>query len=235
MAYISNLQEVVQPVVHKSLFSFLEYLQERPKQENIRPSLSVTLQESSEANVSTTVFLQEFEIGKPENWMCLLLLVSLFKRERDLVSYSFDSTSGGTYPSSKMEKQMQTMRNALVHKHPIAATTLPSKIVEEHPLEKLYVVRQSKETLQFIRENSFLDPLLREASTHIKRYFPSSELFLEVVADPDIPDEKQLVVSIPVQQKPEEASLALDELDENWWLDAMERAQNKLCITLEFE
>jgi hypothetical protein len=78
-------------------------------------------------------------------------------------------------------------------------------------------------------------PLLREAYTHIRKYFLSSKLFLEVVADPEAKDEEQLVVFIAANHDPDEASEALNRLDEDWWLDAMERAQDKLSITLEFQ
>ena len=39
---------------------------------------------------------------------------------------------------------------------------------------------------------------------------------------------------ISANHDPDEASGALNQLDEDWWLDAMEKVQDKLCITLEF-
>lgn len=112
--------------------------------------------------------------------------------------------------------------------------TAPSK-ADAQFLEQLYSFRKTTETLHFLEKNSFLVPLLRDAYYNIHNYFPYSELFLEVVADPEAADEKQLVVFIAVKHKRSDASLALDQLDEDWWLDAMERAQDKLCITLEFQ
>jgi|GEM_PF-608970 hypothetical protein len=112
--------------------------------------------------------------------------------------------------------------------------TLASSVIESQPLEQLYAFRKPTETLHFLEANPFLVPLLQEAYANIRKYFPYSELFLEVITDPEAIDEKQLVVFIAVEQNPDEASQALDQLDENWWLDAMERVQDKLCITLEF-
>ena len=111
--------------------------------------------------------------------------------------------------------------------------TLASSVIESQSLEQLYAFRKPTETLHFLEANPFLVPLLQEAYANIRKYFPYSEIFLEVVTDPEA-FEKQLVVFISVEQNPEEASQALDQLDENWWLDAMERAEDKLCITLEF-
>jgi hypothetical protein len=106
---------------------------------------------------------------------------------------------------------------------------------EVQPLEQLYDFRKPIEVSHFLEVNPFLVPLLREAYIHIRRYFPSSELFLEVVADPEAIDEEQLVVFVAVNHDPDEASEALNRLDEHWWLDSVERAQDKLCITLEFQ
>lgn len=107
--------------------------------------------------------------------------------------------------------------------------------VEVQPLEQLYDFRKPTEVAHFLEVNPFLVPLLREAYTYIRKYFLSSKLFLGVVADPEAIDEEQLVVFIAVNYDPDEASKALNQLDEDWWLDAMERAQDKLCITLEFQ
>ena len=70
--------------------------------------------------------------------------------------------------------------------------------------------------------------------THIKRHFPNSDVVLEVVTDPEIADDKQLVAFIVVEKPAEDASQALDHLDEEWWMEALDRAQDNLCITLEF-
>ncbi len=94
--------------------------------------------------------------------------------------------------------------------------------------------RKPTEVSHFLEVNPLLIPLLREAFTLIRKYFPSSKLILEAVADPEAIDEEQLVVFIAATHDPDEASEALNRLDEDWWLDAMERAQDKLCITLEF-
>ena len=95
--------------------------------------------------------------------------------------------------------------------------------------------RKPTEVSRFLEVNPFLIPLLKEAFTLIRKYFPSSKLILEAVADPEAIDEEQLVVFIAANHDPDEASEALHRLDEDWWLDAMERAQDKLCITLEFQ
>ena len=117
--------------------------------------------------------------------------------------------------------------------HVFLAVSYPAD--EVHPLEHIYDVRKPTEVSHFLEENPYLTPLLNEAYRHIRKYFQSSKLFLEVVADPEVIDEEQLVVFIAVNHDPDEASDALNRLDKEWWLDAMERAQEKLTITLEFQ
>ncbi len=103
------------------------------------------------------------------------------------------------------------------------------------PLEQVYHFRKPVEVSLFLEMNPFLIPLLEEAYDHIRKYFPSSNLFLEVIADPEVIDERQLIIFIDANHGLDEASEALDRLDKDWWLDVMERAQEKLCITLEFQ
>jgi len=101
-------------------------------------------------------------------------------------------------------------------------------------IENLYIFRDVGEVKSFLEENPFLLPLLVESYPYIKRHFPDADVFLEVVHDPEIIGYTQLVAFIAVKQTAEEASQALDRLDEEWDPDAMGRTEDKLCITLEF-
>ena len=104
-----------------------------------------------------------------------------------------------------------------------------------HPnIETLYSFRDAHEVTGFLQEYPFLIPLLQEAYIHIKRHFPHSDVALRVMTDPEVMGGKQLIVFILVEQTAKEASPVIDQLDEEWGLDAMERVQDLLCITLEF-
>ena len=100
--------------------------------------------------------------------------------------------------------------------------------------ERLYQLRGRAEVVAFVAEHPFLTPLLAEAYRQIESYFPQSQAFLEVVADKEAPDDRELVASVVTGLSPAEALPTLDRFDEGWWLDASGRAQGKLCITLEF-
>ena len=101
-------------------------------------------------------------------------------------------------------------------------------------IEKLYIFREANDVTSFLEENPFLIPLLLEAYIHLKEYFPDSDVVLEVVNTSEVVGEEELIAFIVVKQDSEKASLDLDRFDEHWWLDNMDRAEDKLCIALEF-
>lgn len=118
--------------------------------------------------------------------------------------------------------------------NPGACTVCPPNFSAQI-LEREYVFKDHREVKEYIEINPFLIPLLFEAYGKIKLYFESyPQVFLEVVTDPEVPDDIKLVAFIRTCMEPKEALDRLDRLDREWWLQAMERAQGKLCIHLEF-
>lgn len=102
------------------------------------------------------------------------------------------------------------------------------------PLEQVYTLRERAEVMPFLERYPFLTSLLLEAYSKVKEYFPDSQAFLEIVGDPEETDDDQLVLFIATNSDPDEALERLDQFDENWWLDALDRAQGKLGISVEF-
>jgi len=102
-------------------------------------------------------------------------------------------------------------------------------------LESLYIFRKPEEVSQFLKANPFLVPLLLEAHGQIENYFgPHPTVALEVITDPEAMDDRELFAFICTSLPPDEALVRLDRLDEEWWLDAMDRAEGKFCIHVEF-
>lgn len=102
-------------------------------------------------------------------------------------------------------------------------------------LELTYTLREPKEVLSFLEKNKVLMPLLIEARFKIRNHFPNSRVFLEVDANPEDINDRQLVAFIATNLSPHEALRELKQFDEDWWLDALDRANGKLCINVEFE
>jgi hypothetical protein len=101
-------------------------------------------------------------------------------------------------------------------------------------LERLYSFRQPIKVKRFLGEHAFLIPLLDAAYDITTRYFAPLSLAIEVIADPDSTDDQQLVLFVLVESTPAEAFAKLQQFDNEWWLDAMDEARGRLCISLEF-
>ncbi len=102
-------------------------------------------------------------------------------------------------------------------------------------LECLYALRRRDEVVDFLSQHPFLVALLHEAHGKIQTYFHSyRQLILEVVTDPEGADDRQLVLFIQTDVRPEEALDGLDRLDKGWWLKASRTSGGKLCIHVEY-
>ena len=128
-----------------------------------------------------------------------------------------------------------------------AVEVVPSRDVEEETalltaqlkreaqqIDQLYRLRNAEEVWHFLETHQYLVPLLIEAHGHIRKYFPTANLFLEYVVDPEVADEKQLAIYIATEKDVDEAHNALERFDHDWWLDASDQADDDLYITLEF-
>jgi hypothetical protein len=104
-------------------------------------------------------------------------------------------------------------------------------------LEKEYVFIDRKQVIDFLRGYPFIVPVLLETYGEIKKHFTEdSQIALEVVANPEASDDTQLIASIKVKDtlSLEDVLEKLDAFDSEWWLSSMDKAQGRLCITVEF-
>jgi hypothetical protein len=122
------------------------------------------------------------------------------------------------------------------------ASTVRVPSIQLHLVEQLYTFVQRDRVLRFLNEHAFLVPILLEAYGQIEVHFPPSHLFLDVVTDPEVAadeagerDSEELVLSIATRLDVKEALDRLAQLDNDWWLAALPRAEGKLCINLEFQ
>ncbi|MBI4641910.1 MAG: hypothetical protein HY731_14570 [Candidatus Tectomicrobia bacterium] len=103
-------------------------------------------------------------------------------------------------------------------------------------VKQLYDSRRPEEVFRFLQTHTFLLPLLMEAYGKIVEYFgPSPDMVLEVIADPETENDRELFAFIRTSLPPDEALGKLDRLDKEWWLDEADRAEGKLCIHVEFQ
>lgn len=100
-------------------------------------------------------------------------------------------------------------------------------------LEQLYTFDSVDEVRSFLSTNPFLVPLLYEAYSYIRRYFPDAQLLLEVIADTEVADWVTLFLHI-ISSQPEKALDKLHEFEQDYWLDNLDRSQNKLSFSVGY-
>lgn len=101
--------------------------------------------------------------------------------------------------------------------------------------EQRFTLRRTEEVRQFLEAHPFLISLLKEARARIDEYFGShNDVVLEVVTEPEADDDRELFAFVQTDLPHQEALARLEQLDEDWWLDASDRAQGKLCMHVEF-
>jgi hypothetical protein len=116
----------------------------------------------------------------------------------------------------------------------------PAKVAHIEPaiqsLKRLYAFRRPEEVSQFLKAHPFLVSLAIEAHDKIGDYFGlQTTVILEVVTDPEAIGDRELFAFIQTSLTSQEALDRLDRLDQEWWLDAADRSEGKLCFHVEYE
>jgi len=153
-------------------------------------------------------------------------------RERDPNRYDVVVRSGrdfsvGEVKNVRMAKKQILRRIAGVSYRFRAATSKPR-------LDSLLTFRNPEVVASFLSDNPFIVKLILEARDEIRKQFPDSQLFLEVLSDTEGIDPDKLYLYVSTDLSPKEARPRLKALDNDWWLAALNRAQSKLCISLEY-
>lgn len=106
---------------------------------------------------------------------------------------------------------------------------------EPRSLERLYTFRRRAEVSWFIERHPFLVPVLLEAYSEIKNYFGLySQVFLEVVSDPEVQGLVELFGYIVTRLTPEEAGKRLHRFDRDWFLNQLPHVKGLLNFDVEF-
>jgi len=77
--------------------------------------------------------------------------------------------------------------------------------------------------------------VLLEARLYLQKYFgPAPQVTLEVVSDPEVEGVEELFAYILTSLPVDEALARLDRLDEEWFLDQLDRVGGRFNFNLEF-
>lgn len=99
----------------------------------------------------------------------------------------------------------------------------------------LYSLRDSEIVRSFVMDHPDLVEVLLEAKPHLVRYFgDDTHVSLRVLRDPEIGEEGELVAYILTPLSVDKAQSRLDDLDDGWFLDQVDRVGDLLNFNLAF-
>jgi hypothetical protein len=124
------------------------------------------------------------------------------------------------YASGKITGQ--SMREALLEK------------IERLESDGKYIFKPKASVTTFLLKHSYLLGLLDDAYLEIRRIFPNDPLYLEYFRDPENYKGNQLFIIVTTDLRGIDALNKLDELDDKWWMDNLDKAKRKLSITLGY-
>jgi hypothetical protein len=104
-----------------------------------------------------------------------------------------------------------------------------------HQLEEAYSLRNAAAVRRFLHACPQLVEVLLEAHVYLQKYFgPDPQVTLRVVSDPEAESTDELFAYIRTSLPVDEALARLDKLDEDWFLDQLDRVNGQLNFNLEF-
>ncbi len=104
-----------------------------------------------------------------------------------------------------------------------------------HRLEEIYSLRDAATVRRFLHVCPQLVEVLLEARVHLQKYFgPDPQVTLEVISDPEAESIDELFAYIHTSLPVDEALARLDRLDEEWFLDQLDRIDGQFNFNLEF-
>ncbi len=102
-------------------------------------------------------------------------------------------------------------------------------------IEKDFLFRQPEKVQAFLQDHPQLIEIVLEAALHIERHFGlDTQVELAVSVDPEIEDMEELFAYVCTSLPVDEALARLDRLDEEWFLDQLERVDDLFNIDLRF-
>lgn len=102
-------------------------------------------------------------------------------------------------------------------------------------LEKVVEFDSMPEVRLFLRRNSYLTDVIYEAIRKVKQIFQEEKLKLTIENDPETEtDSMVLSLRILTKKDPRETIELLSKFNEEWWLEAKPRTNQKLIIEEEY-
>lgn len=126
-------------------------------------------------------------------------------------------------------------RNQSLTPEQIAKSQTRTTSEKINALPSKYEISNFEEVKNFLLKNRFLMSLLEEIPSKIYQYYGNNQkISLKVFYEPDFPKSSKLWVSVLTKLPAEEARSIMDNLDKDWWLENIDRANYKLNIGIDY-
>ena len=136
----------------------------------------------------------------------------------------------GVEPEELLEPVPDRMANG-------PATGAANGVATTLSLDARITVVGEEDVRRLLRAEPDLLPLVNEAAEQLSRYFPDAGLRLSHMFEPE-GDEEELILAaladyeVDLERKVDEAMVALDRFDREWWFANGRRANSLLIVTL---
>lgn len=146
-----------------------------------------------------------------------------------------DSSPRRARPTSFRGRSAVSLGNPMHALHYVGAKLLqPSRRKIDLVLE-MYTPRDYRTVVTYLQTYPFLTDLLLELHGKAQEYFgPGTQLDLEVIPDPEAANHDDFFAFIHSSLPRLEARARLRALDEEWWLDQLDRADCRLTVDVEY-
>ena len=114
---------------------------------------------------------------------------------------------------------------------------------DKHPVEGVYNVGKTSELSSsfnytenakvYVDNNLFLKPIINDIKTEIRKYFKSEMVSLDTICDPE-DNSEVLFISVLSSEDVDIVHNKMDEFNDNWWIENLDRTKSKICIDVVF-
>jgi hypothetical protein len=104
----------------------------------------------------------------------------------------------------------------------------------QNGLAKRFTLREPEEVFIYLNQHPMLVPLIFEAGDKALKYFAELHALALHLAEYPNDGSRELFLLIQTAQAPDAALTQMDRFDQEWWLDAQDRAEGRLNVKLEY-
>lgn len=102
-------------------------------------------------------------------------------------------------------------------------------------LAREYEIRNPSKVAEFLSENLFLLDLLKVIPGKLRKFFgKNAKLAVELFVEPEMPSSREIFVLVLTKNDAKTARAKMDEFDQKWWLENLDKANCKLNVSLEY-